>query len=71
MENNKIEKLREKIVENNIEKSLVKKGENSLRKRTTYTVSPMLKTTAGVLFYVASFVVSMAASYTLIFSLFN
>ncbi len=62
-----------KIVENNKEKSLVKKGENSLKNtdKNTYIIKPILQTTVGVIFYIASFVVSVAIGYTFIFSVFN
>lgn len=62
-----------KIVENNKEKSLVKKGETSLKNtdKNTYIIKPILQTTVGVLFYIASFVVSVAIGYTFIFSVFN
>lgn len=62
-----------KIVENNKEKSLVKKGENSLENtdKNTYIIKPILQTTVGVIFYIASFVVSVAIGYTFIFSVFN
>lgn len=63
--------MKNKIEENKIEKSLVKKGETSLRTRNTYMIKPILNTTAGILFYAASFIVSMAISYMFIFSLFN
>lgn len=71
---NKIEEKKNiniEIKENNIEKSLVKKGEKSLKPRNTYLIKPVLQTTAGVLFYVASFVVAMAFSYMFIFSVFE
>ena len=62
-----------KIVENNKEKSLVKKGETSLKNtdKNTYLIKPILQTTVGVIFYIASFVVSVAIGYTFIFSVFN
>lgn len=62
-----------KIVENNKEKSLVKKGETSLKNKdtNTYIIKPILQTTVGVIFYIASFVVSVAIGYTFIFSVFN
>ena len=62
-----------KIVENNKEKSLVKKGETSLKNtdKNTYIITPILQTTVGVIFYIASFVVSAAIGYTFIFSVFN
>ena len=62
-----------KIVENNKEKSLVKKGETSLKNtdKNIYIIKPILQTTAGVIFYIASFVVSVAIGYTFIFSVFN
>ena len=62
-----------KIVENNKEKSLVKKGETSLKNKdkNTYIIKPILETTVGVIFYIASFVVSVAIGYTFIFSVFN
>ena len=62
-----------KIVENNKEKSLVKKGETSLKNTdtNTYIIKPILQTTVGVIFYIASFVVSVAIGYTFIFSVFN
>lgn len=62
-----------KIVENNKEKSLVKKGENSLKNtdKNTYIIKPILQTTVGVIFYIASFVASVAIGYTFIFSVFN
>ena len=63
--------MENKIEENKIEKSLVKKGETSLRTRNTYVIQPILKTTAGILFYTASFIVSMAIGYVFIFSVFN
>ena len=53
------------------EKSLVKRGETSLRKHNAYTVKPILQTTVGVLFYVASFVVAAVIGYVAIFSVFN
>lgn len=62
-----------KIVENNKEKSLVKKGETSLKNtdKNTYIIKPILQTTVGVIFYIASFIVSVAIGYTFIFSVFN
>lgn len=60
-----------KIEENKIEKSLVKKGETSLKTRNTYMIKPVLKTTAGILFYTASFIISVAVGYIFIFSVFN
>ena len=62
-----------KIVDNNKEKSVVKKGETSLRNtdKNTYIIKPILQTTVGVIFYIASFVVSVAIGYTFIFSVFN
>lgn len=65
--------MKSKIIENNTEKSLVKKGETSLKNKdkNTYIIKPILKTTVGILFYVASFVVSVAIGYTFIFSVFN
>lgn len=62
-----------KIVENNKEKSLVKKGETSLKNtdKNIYIIKPILQTTVGVIFYIASFVVSVAIGYTFIFSVFN
>ena len=57
--------------ENTTEKALVKKGETSLKTRNTYMIQPILKTTVGVLFYTASFIVSMAIGYVFIFSVFN
>ena len=62
-----------KIVENNKEKALVKKGETSLKNtdKNTYIIKPILQTTVGVIFYIASFVVSVAIGYTFIFSVFN
>ena len=62
-----------KIVENNKEKSLVKKGETSLKNtdKNTYIIKTILQTTVGVIFYIASFVVSVAIGYTFIFSVFN
>lgn len=62
-----------KILENNKEKSLVKKGETSLKNtdKNTYIIKPILQTTVGVIFYIASFVVSVAIGYTFIFSVFN
>ena len=60
-----------KIEENKIEKSLVKKGETSLKTRNTYMIKPVLKTTAGILFYAASFIISVAVGYIFIFSVFN
>lgn len=62
-----------KIIENNKEKSLVKKGETSLKNtdKNTYIIKPILQTTVGVIFYIASFVVSVAIGYTFIFSVFN
>lgn len=67
--NNKI--VENNIIENNIEKSLVKKGENSLKTRNTYLIKPIIQTTAGILFYVASFIVSVAIGYVFVFSVFN
>lgn len=63
--------MENKIEENKIEKSLVKKGETSLRTRNTYMIQPILKTTAGILFYAASFIVSAAIGYMFVFSVFN
>lgn len=62
-----------KIIENNTEKSLVKKGETSLKSKdkNTYIIKPILQTTVGIIFYIASFVVSIAIGYTFIFSVFN
>ncbi len=65
--------MEQKIVENNKEKSLVKKGETSLKNKSknTYIIKPILETTVGIIFYIASFIVSMAIGYTFIFSVFN
>lgn len=65
--------MEQKILENNTEKSLVKKGETSLKNKdkNTYVIKPILQTTVGVIFYIASFVVSVAIGYTFIFSVFN
>lgn len=65
--------MEEKMIENNTEKSLVKKGETSLKNKdkNIYVIKPMLQTTVGVIFYIASFVVSVAIGYTFIFSVFN
>lgn len=63
--------MENKLEENNTEKSLVKKGENSLKRRNTYLIKPILKTTVGILFYAASFIVSIAIGYVFIFSVFN
>ena len=71
---NKIEEkknINNDIKENTIEKSLVKKGEKSLKTRNTYLIKPILQTTAGVLFYAASFVLAMAISYVFVFSVFE
>lgn len=65
--------MEQKILENNTEKSLVKKGETSLKNKdkNTYIIKPILQTTVGVIFYIASFIVSVAIGYTFIFSVFN
>lgn len=60
-----------KIEENKSETALVKRGETSLKTRNTYMIKPILKTTAGILFYTASFIVSIAIGYVFVFSVFN
>lgn len=72
LEKEKLQNInKEKTNEQPEEKSLVKKGETSLRNRNVYIIKPIFQTTAGILFYVASFILSVAAGYTLIFSVFN
>ena len=60
------------IKENNIEKSLIKKGEKSLTVRNKHrNLAPIFKTATGIIFYTATFVVSVAIGYLFIFSIFN
>ena len=60
------------IKENNIEKSLVTKGEKSLTYNSKLmNLLPYLKTAVGIIFYVSTFVVSVAIGYIFIFSVFN
>lgn len=60
------------IKENNIEKSLVIKGEGSLTSNDKHlNLIPYIKTVAGILFYVSTFIVSVAVGYIFIFSVFN
>lgn len=60
------------IQENNIEKSLTTKGEKSLTIRTKHkNLAPLLKTATGIIFYAATFIVSVAIGYIFIFSVFN
>lgn len=62
--------MKEKIIENKTEKSLIKKGETSLKAKNNAVLPTVFKTTAGILFYTATFILSMAIGYTFIFSLF-
>ncbi len=62
--------MKETIIENKSEKSLTKKSETALRIKNKEMLPKVFKTTAGVLFYTATFVLSMAVGYTFIFSLF-
>ncbi len=57
------------IKENNIEKSLVKKSENSLNNRNVNMIKHNFNRTITILFYMASFIVSMAASAIFIFTI--
>lgn len=60
------------IKENNIEKSLVTKGEKSLISNIKrLNLIPYIKTAVGIVFYVSTFVVSVAIGYMFIFSVFN
>lgn len=60
------------IKENNIEKSLTTKGEKSLTVKNRHiNILPILKTATGILFYTATFILSVAAGYIFIFSVFN
>lgn len=60
------------IKENNIEKSLTTKGEKSLTVRNKYSnLIPLLRTATGIIFYTATFIVSVAIGYLFIFSVFN
>ncbi|MBQ9313446.1 MAG: hypothetical protein IJ220_00330 [Clostridia bacterium] len=60
------------IKENNIEKSLTTKGEKSLTiKDKQKKLAPILKTATGIIFYAATFIVSIAIGYMFIFSVFN
>lgn len=60
------------IKENNIEKSLTTKGEKSLTIRSKHrNLAPFLRTATGIIFYTATFVVSVAIGYLFIFSVFN
>lgn len=62
--------MKEIIIENKTEKSLTKKGETALKVKYKELLPKVFKTTAGILFYAATFVLSMAIGYTFIFSLF-
>ena len=57
------------IKENNIEKSLVKQKETSLRTRNVQIISSAAKLTIGILFYTATFIISMAISTIFIFTI--
>ena len=60
------------IKENTIEKSLVAKGEKTLTiKNKLQNLMPYMKTALGIIFYTATFIVSVAAGYIFIFSVFN
>ena len=60
------------IKENLIEKSLVAKGEKSLTSNDKHlNLIPYIKTAAGIIFYISTFIVSAAVGYIFIFSVFN
>jgi len=60
------------ITENHIEKSLITKGEKSLTmKNVRKNLAPILRTATGIVFYAATFIVSVAIGYIFIFSIFN
>lgn len=60
------------IKENTIEKSMIKKGEKSLTVQNKHmNLIPFLKVATGVIFYTATFIVSVAIGYIFIFSVFN
>ena len=63
----------EKMVqENHIEKSLTTKGEQSLLFRLKQKNLTLLwKKAGGIIFYAATFIVSVAVGYIFIFSVFN
>lgn len=61
-----------KIKENTIEKSLTTKGEKSLIDRIKQKdLSVIIKTATGIIFYTATFIVSVAIGYIFIFSVFQ
>ncbi len=60
-----------KIEENNIEKSLVKKSGTSLKNRNVNMAVSTMKITVGILFYVASFIISATASSLFIYYVFQ
>ena len=60
------------IKENTIEKSLVTKKEKYLSGHSKHTnLIPYMKTAAKIIFYTSTFIVSAAAGYIFIFSVFN
>ena len=60
------------INENTIEKSLVKKGKKSLTLQSkSRNILPILRRATGIIFYAATFIVSVAIGYIFIFSVFN
>ena len=69
MENNEIKNS--EIVENNTEKALVAQGDSSLASKKKFNILPILKVTTGIVFYAATFIVSIAIGYIFIFSVFN
>lgn len=63
--------VKNNIKENTTEKALVTKKETALKTRNNYLIKPIIETTVGIVFYAATFIVSMAIGYTFIFSMFN
>ena len=60
------------IQENTIEKALIAKRKNSLSLKNNHrSIVPILKTATGIIFYTATFIVSVAVGYIFIFSVFN
>ena len=60
------------IKENNVEKSLTKKGEKQLTVHNKHKdILPIIRTATEVIFFTATFIVSVAVGYIFIFSVFN
>lgn len=62
---------KKEMEENTIEKSLTTKGEQALTDKKKVDIIPILKTATGIVFYTATFIVSVAIGYVFIFSVFN